>query len=112
MNERIAPALLEKFPLLVRQGLAKLAPADQQAFLEEYRRREKSTRVGLLLCFLLGCHYIYLREWGSQFLFWLTGGGLLIWWLVDLFRVSGMVRDYNNDVAVDVYLNLKAIEEK
>jgi hypothetical protein len=41
-----------------------------------------------------------------QFLFWFTLGGLLVWWLVDAFRIPGLVRQYNEDVAVSLMRDL------
>jgi hypothetical protein len=51
---------------------------------------------------LLGWHYLYLRKGGLQILFWLTLGGLAVWWLLDIFRLPGLVRNYNRRVAVHV----------
>lgn len=100
---------------MVRHEVATLSAHSQEAFVEEYRRKSKSTGVAYILWLtgisLLGFHYAYVRKWGIQILYWLTAGGLLVWWFVDLFRVPGMVRDYNKDVAVDVLRNLKAIQQ-
>lgn len=98
------------FPLMVEEALAKLSNTQQNAFQEEYWRRRKSENAAALLWLLLGWHYAYLRKWGLQILFWLTGGGLIVWWVVDLFRVRGLVRDYNRDVALDVMRNLRALQ--
>ncbi len=57
----------------------------------------KTREVGMtyLFWFLLGAHYAYLGKWGVQILFWITLGGLGLWALIDLFRISGMVERYN-----------------
>jgi hypothetical protein len=65
-----------------------------------------------LLWFFLGWHYAYLRKWGVQFLFWVSAGGFLMWWLVDLFRVASMVRDYNKGVAIEVLRDLRAVSHQ
>lgn len=101
-------------PAMVRDELSRLAPQSQAAFVEEYRRKSKSTG----LCYLLwitgsvgfGFQYAYVGKWGIQILYWLTFGGLLIWWFIDLFRIPGMVGNYNKDVAVNVLGSLKAIQ--
>ncbi|HKX06418.1 MAG TPA: TM2 domain-containing protein, partial [Methylomirabilota bacterium] len=85
----------------VREQLAYLTPDQQRAFLWRYRAQAKSPLVALL--FLpLGWHYLYLRKRGLQVLFWLTLGGLAAWWVLDLFRIRRLVRDYNRRVAVHV----------
>ncbi len=85
----------------VREQLAYLTPDQQRAFLWRYRAQAKSPLVALL--FLpLGWHYLYLRKRGLQVLFWLTLGGLAAWWVVDVFRIRRLVRDYNRRVAMHV----------
>ena len=94
---------------MVRSELASLPANKPEEYLEEYRRRAKSSGVAYLYWFLSGWHYAYLRKWGVQFLFGVTFGGLLVWWFVDLFRTAGMVRNYNKDIATDVLRDLKSI---
>jgi hypothetical protein len=85
----------------VREQLAYLTPDQQRAFLWRYRAQAKSPTVAFL--FLpLGWHYLYLRKRGLQILFWLTLGGLAAWWVLDIFRLRGLVRDYNRRVAIHV----------
>ncbi len=85
----------------VREQLAYLTPDQQRAFLWRYRAQAKSPMIALM--FLpLGWHYLYLRKRGLQVLFWLTLGGLAAWWVLDLFRIHRLVRDYNRRVAVHV----------
>lgn len=55
----------------------------------------KSTGLAYICWFLLGCHYAYMGRWLAQILFWLTGGGLLIWAFIDLLRIPGMVNRHN-----------------
>ena len=106
----IPNSIADNLPSMVRNELAKLTPQKQSEFVEEYKRKMKSIGIGyLFLILVLSMHYGYLRKWGLQFVFWITGGGLFIWWLVDLFRLPGLVKNYNKDVATDVMRNLKAI---
>jgi hypothetical protein len=110
----LLPVSVEKnLPAMVRTELAKLPPAQQSEFLEEYQRKAKSLGVSYLVS-LLYCHYGYLGRWGMTVIMWLVGlvsfGVLgLIWWIVDLFRMPGLVRDRNRDAALEVLRNMKAI---
>lgn len=101
--------VFKNLPTLVKDEVLKLSPTKQEQFVEEYKRRAKSENTGHILWFFLGWHYIYLRKWGLQFLYWFTLGGFLIWVIVDFFRVPGMVRDYNKDVALSVLKDIKAV---
>jgi hypothetical protein len=62
----------------------------------------------LFFLFLFATHYAYLGKWGTQLLFWFTGGGLGIWALIDLFTLSGKVERYN----AELYLKIEEIEKK
>jgi TM2 domain-containing membrane protein YozV len=62
----------------------------------------KSTAVTYLLWFFFGLHYIYLGKIGTQFLYWITLGGLGVWAFADLFRIPGMVERKNNEIFISV----------
>lgn len=110
-NNLIPPSINNKLPAMVRHEVANLTPQSQEAFIEEYRRKAKSSGVAYLLWFFLGFHYAYVGKWGMLVLFWVTFGGFFIWWLVDAFRIPGVINDYNKDVAVDTLRNLKALQQ-
>lgn len=58
----------------------------------------KSTFITYLLWLfggLLGAHRFYLGRYGTAILYFFTGGFLGIGWLIDLFRIPGMVENEN-----------------
>jgi len=59
----------------------------------------KSEGTGLILAILFGCHYVYMGKIVIQILFWITFGGLFIWYFIDIFRVQGMIRQHNMNIA-------------
>jgi len=81
----------------------------RRAFMEEFYRKKKSMGLAYLCWFLFGLHYAYMGKWGIQILFWLTGGGFLIWFFIDLFRIPGIVRNHNADISVAVMRDIVAI---
>jgi len=97
------------FPRSLRPMLDVLPYEAQRSLLTDYRKRRKSLLFAYLAWLLLGWHYLYLRRVGLQFAFWLTLGGLLVWWLVDLFRVMPMVNRLNEDSARDLLVAYRAI---
>ncbi len=105
----IPDSVLDKLPVMVKTEIVKMLPEKQGMFLEEFCRKRKSMGLAYFLWFIIGFHYIYLGKVGWQFFYWFTLGGLLIWTIVDLFRIPGMVRGYNRDVATDVLRDLKII---
>jgi len=56
---------------------------------------DKSKMVALILCLAFGLtgigglHRMYAGKFGSGILQFLTGGGFLIWQLIDLFQIIG-----------------------
>lgn len=91
---------------------AKAAPTipAQQAFIPRQAAPDATTpkKKDILMAYLywlcLGCHYLYLEKRRSQIIFWLTLGGCGIWWIIDLFRLPGMVKDYNIDLRLNEVL--------
>ncbi len=68
--------------------------------MNKLRLESKIRNVGIayVLFFFAGAHYAYLNKWGLQIVFWITFGGLGIWWLIDLFRLSNMVYNFNDPI--------------
>ena len=67
----------------------------------------KSKGTAFLMYWFLGAHYAYLGKWGIQLAYWFTLGGLGLWLIVDLFRIGGLVKRYNNLI----YEELEELEE-
>lgn len=105
----VSNSVTKNLPSMVRNELAKMSPQKQEEFVEEYKRKEKSVGMGYVCWFLLGIQYAYVHKWGLQIIYWLTGGGFLIWMFIDLFRMPKIIGDYNKDLATDIMRNLKAI---
>lgn len=105
----IPQSMQSSIPSMVKNELSKMDAQKQSEFLEEFKRKGKSKGTAYLLLFLFGWHYTYLGKWQMQILFILTGGGLLIWAIIDLFRLSRMVEDYNKDIATNIFRDMKII---
>jgi len=100
-------SISDKLPSMVKVELVKMSPEQQALFVEEYRRKKKSTGVAYLLWFFFGLYWIYLGKIGWWFVYFLTLGGLGIWAFVNPFLIPSMVRNYNKDKAMDVFRDLK-----
>lgn len=106
----ISSSITDNLPSMVKNELAKLSPQKQEEFLEEYKRKAKSVGIAyLFLLVIFSMHYGYLKNWGLQVVFWLTFGGGTIWWIIDVFRLARLVKDYNKNIATDTMRNLKAM---
>lgn len=96
-------------PLMVNNELSKLPADRQREFVEEYNRKEKSVSTAYLLWLLLGWHYAYINKWPLQILFWISLGGVGIWWFIDAFRMQNIIDDENRNIAVSVIRDMKII---
>ena len=108
----IEPSIADILPSMVKETLAKMSVSQQQQFVEEYKRKKKSTGVAyffLLLC--LGMPYGYLGKWGLQFAYWLCLAIFIgfFWMLYLLFALPGLVRDTNRDIATQIVRDLKVM---
>ena len=68
---------------------------DTGGLADQLERQRKKRRYAYPAWLCLGSHYLYLGRPVVQALFWLTAGGLLVWWLVDLFRIPALVDRHN-----------------
>ncbi len=94
----------------VVRKVAAMDELNQDAFVTEFKKKKKSP---LIAFFLLTCipsfHYFYLGKVWINLFFWGTIGGFGLWWLIDLFRTVGMVREYNKTVAITVLKDIQIL---
>jgi hypothetical protein len=111
--ESIIPEeIFAKLPRTVKAELPTLSADAQKKFLEIYTSKRKSLGIALPLVLAYGMHFVYLEETGSGVLFWFTAGGFGIWWIIEFFRVGGMVKDFNSYVALKALAEVKPIDAK
>jgi len=76
-----------------------MAPEEQSIFEEEYSKKMKNPTVMLLIVILFPIHYFLLGQTVKGLLFIFIGGGLFVWWNIDIFRITGMINNINEDLA-------------
>jgi len=100
MPHSISPVVYEEVEQLDERSAA--------LFHAEMLRRGKSG-FWAFVCAVFGLHYAYLGRWGLLVVYWMTLGGMGIWWFVDLLRVGGLVRDRNTDEALAVLRDVRGV---
>ncbi len=98
---------LQALPPSIQQVVSKMDPETRNVFFREYAQKRKPLYVGYILWFVLSLYYAYYRKVGLQFVFWITGGGFLIWWIIDLFRMPSIARQANEQIARQVLQTLQ-----
>lgn len=101
-NSLIPYYIQQDLPFAVNAQVATLPEDLQKEFLKEYNRRSKNIIIPYVLHFFFPAHYLYLDKVLMQILFWFTFGGLGIWWLIDIFRIPGLVKRRNAEIADEV----------
>jgi hypothetical protein len=84
----------------IQEAYADLLLEDRMVFEHAYAVQSKGLGM-MYLSLLVASHYAYLGRWNVQFAYWFTGGGLLLWMLADVFRLPGMVNEFNKTVALN-----------
>jgi hypothetical protein len=107
----LPPEFLYQLPYAVQVELTRLPSGAQQGFFTQYVQNRKSTGFAYLLWVVFGLHYAYVNRWGTQFLFWITAGGLGIWWFIDLFRIPGILRKHNHALALQCLATIKMVHQ-
>jgi len=76
--------------------LGKNSSENQLKFQSLYTDRKTSLKWAYVcLLFFPGTHYAFMGKWQTQILFWVTLGGGLIWWVMDIFRLRQLVEENN-----------------
>lgn len=77
-------------------------------FDKEFGAQRKNIRNAFLFWFLLS-HYGYFGQWSKQILFWLTAGGVGVWWIIDAFRMERAVITYNRGISIQVLGSIETL---
>ncbi|MDP2918934.1 MAG: hypothetical protein Q8O43_01780, partial [Dehalococcoidia bacterium] len=70
------------------------------------------TLIGLILSIFYGLNFVYLEETGTGIWYWFTVAGIGIWYIVNFFRVPGMVKNYNSALAIKIVAEVRPVSDK
>jgi hypothetical protein len=108
----IPKSLLATLPRTIREELPTLPKESQEKFLQLYQKRIKKLWKAYPLCLLYGMHFVYLEETSTGIWFWFTVGGFGVWWVIELLRLPGMVKNHNSMAAIKIMGQVRPIGEK
>ena len=77
-------------------------------FLNHYNRKKINSGWAQLFA-LFAVHYAYLRKPLTQLIFWMTAGGVGIWYLYDLFTIQDKVAKENEFIALEALDDVKGL---
>jgi hypothetical protein len=68
---------------------------------ESYKKKKKTDFI--ILFWVFSFHYAYVGKWAMFLLFFLTLGGLGLWWVIDFFRLDTILLRYNKEIAKKLF---------
>jgi len=109
----IPGSLIAKLPEPVKNEFIISSSSKQDLFIKLYLKESHSLWLTylFLLPTLLSFHYGALKDWSKQILFWITGGGLLVWWLIDIVRLPAIIKAKNETIAYRLWDEVSSIGE-
>lgn len=93
-------------PVSIRNEVEMLPVAAQEDFFRQYGREMKVLGLAYITHLLGGSSYIYQGKVFKQLLFWFTGLGFGVGWVINLFRMPDMVREVNRKIARKIIRDL------
>lgn len=96
---------IQKLSVLTQGAFNKLDENQKAIFLEQFNSKKKSMGLAILT-WLIGWHFLYFGRGAMMFLFWLTAGGFLVWWIIEAFKLTGRVNDWNDAKAQEILRNM------
>jgi len=107
MSNVIPGKTMEILPSTVKNQLAKMSEEQQNEFVEEFNRKFKpKSAVAASFITFLGFHYLYYNKIMMFIIFVCTFGGCGFWWLMDWRRSGKIVKEYNQEKAKDVSMEV------
>ena len=109
MSLQIEESIAKVLPIMVKEPLSKMPAEKQSVFAEEFKKKGKSKGVMIALAIFFPIQLFFLDKKGLGIVYWLTGGGLGIWWLIEIFLTSKRVNEYNGDVGTVIMRDMKLL---
>lgn len=107
MSLQIEASIARELPIMVKEPLSKMSVENQSMFVEEYKRKSKSKGLMIILAIFFPIHLFLLGKTGLGIAYWLTGGGMGIWWLIEIFMASKRATEFNGDLGTQIMRDMK-----
>lgn len=98
---------MSQFSPVVQSALSKMSQEEQLTFQTEFNRRKKSKGLMVFLSLFFPIQLFLIGKVGLGFVFWFTGGGLFLWYVIEWFLTPGRVDAYNNVIATEIARDVK-----
>ena len=103
----IEESIVKNLPVLLKEPLSKMPEEKQSIFVEEFKKRSKNSGIMITLAILFPIQLFLLGKIGLGILYYLTFGGLGVWWILEIFLTPKRVREFNADVGTQILRDMK-----
>ena len=79
-------------------------------FQTQYSSEKKSRGVTTILAVIFGFDRFYLGQIGLGIFKWITFGGLVVWWFIDIFTAAGRADEFNRNKAREIAVSLRTYD--
>lgn len=100
----------QELEIFLGNRLNKLEKEKKLALTETYSQQRKTPLI--YFWWFFNFHYLYVRKWWLFVLFILTFAGVGIWWVIDLFRLNTILREYNKNLAEELLTQYTSVEKE
>lgn len=95
-------AVLATLEPATKEAVALMATDRQRQFQTEFGKRMRHADAMVLLAIFFPIQLFFLRKVALGVVFWLTLGGLGVWWITEWFLTPWRVRTVNNEIAQEL----------
>ncbi len=101
------PSGIGKLSPTVAMALGNMTPQERDIFDHEYGKRRQGVAAVVVLGVLFPIHFFLIGKSGLGVAYWLTGGFLVVGWVVCWFLAPSMTREYNEQTANEIIRNIR-----
>jgi hypothetical protein len=101
MSQRLDILIEDELEEFLGENFTGLAQEKRLEFFKLYKKHRKTEAIYVYWFFNL--HYAYVKKWLVFIVFIFTFGGLCLWWLLDLFRLNTILKEYNSNKAKELF---------
>ncbi len=94
-------------PPVLQRAFASFSEEDKLTYWSQYKKKKRSMAAMVILAVLFPVQLFLLNKVGLGIIFWITGGGFGVWYVVEWFLTPKRVREYNEEVGLQIARDLK-----
>ena len=100
---------MEIYPPAVQSAISNMTDEQKTTFQNSYDQQKKNKKLLVILSILFPIQLFLFGKTGLGVVFWLTFGGVGIWWIIEIFRTPKKVDEFNDQLALKIASQIKSL---